>query len=81
VLDCVDNLACAALTKAQYLGLRAKEKLTDFVTDEEGDVNVVSIVILIGIAIVLALLFKEKITQIVNNLLTNIGTKASEATK
>lgn len=54
MLERIDDMAGIAVVKAKYLGFKAKEKFVDFVTKENGDVNVVSIVILIGIAVVLA---------------------------
>lgn len=79
MLERIDDMAGIAVVKAKYLGFKAKEKFVDFVTKEDGDVNVVSIVILIGIAVVLALLFKTQITSIVTDLLNNIKTKSKEA--
>lgn len=81
MIERIDDVAGMAIAKAKYLGFKAKEKFVDFVTKEDGDVNVVSIVILIGIAVVLALLFKTQITSIVTNLLNNIKTKSEEAMK
>ncbi|MGN0393765.1 MAG: Flp1 family type IVb pilin [Coprococcus sp.] len=77
--ECIDELSIKVISKAQYIGFKAKEKLNEFITKENGDVNVVSIVILIGIAVVLALLFKDKITKIVEDLLKKIGEKANNA--
>lgn len=62
------------LTKA-WLG----NKVSNFMSSERGDVNVVSIVVLIGIAIVLALLFKKSIGNILNTLFGSITTKATSA--
>ncbi|MGN0517983.1 MAG: Flp1 family type IVb pilin [Acutalibacteraceae bacterium] len=62
------------LTKA-WLG----NKVSNFMSNERGDVNVVSIVVLIGIAIVLALLFKNAIGGLLNTLLGTIKTKAGNA--
>ena len=56
----VDKLEVQVVSRAKYLGLKAKEKVADFFTKENGDVNVVSIVFLIGIAVVLAIVFKDK---------------------
>jgi hypothetical protein len=81
MLERIDDMAGIAVVKAKYLGFKAKEKFVDFVTKENGDVNVVSIVILIGIAVVLALMFKKQIVTILQRLLKAIGTKADEATK
>lgn len=62
------------LTKA-WLG----NKVSNFMSDERGDVNVVSIVVLIGIAIVLALVFRKSIAKILNSLLNSVGSKANSA--
>lgn len=62
------------LTKA-WLG----NKVSNFMSDERGDVNVVSIVVLIGIAIILAVVFKNGIKKILNNLIKAIGTNANSA--
>ena len=81
MMSSFDEISAVAIAKAKYLGFKAKEKFNDFVTKENGDVNVVSIVILIGIAVVLALFFKDQISGIVKKLLSAIGKKADEATK
>lgn len=49
------------LQKMMILGSIAKMKLRDLFTDEKGEVNIVAIVILIGIAVILALIFKDQI--------------------
>lgn len=76
----IDKLEVQVVGRSKYLGMKAKETVKDFFTKEDGDVNVVSIVILIGIAVVLALTFKKEITGIVETLLGDIKTKAKEAT-
>ena len=47
-------------------------KLGKFVRDEKGDVNIVSIVVLIGVAVILAILFKDAIGDLLSNLLKSI---------
>ena len=49
------------LQKMMILGSIAKMKLRDLFTDEKGEVNIVAIVILIGIAVILALILKIKL--------------------
>lgn len=61
--------------------ITAKFKLNEFLTREDGDVNVVSIVVLIGVAVTLALVFKEQITTIMEGLLTAIKGNAETAIK
>lgn len=54
-------------------------KVHDFMCDEAGEVNVVSIVVLIGIAVLLAIVFKDGITTLLNSLLATITTNATNA--
>ncbi|MCR5477244.1 MAG: flagellin-like protein [Lachnospiraceae bacterium] len=63
------------------MGSMAKQKVKDFLYDEKGDVNIVSIVVLIGVAVVLALLFRKQIQALLERLFKNIGETADEATK
>lgn len=58
---------------ADKVALRAYFAVKSFFEDEKGDVNVVSIVVLIGIAIGLALLFKDKVAELLDKLFTDIG--------
>lgn len=78
----VDKLEVEVIARSKYLGLKAKEKVADFFTKENGDVNVVSIVFLIGVAVVLALIFKDKAKELVGDLMDTVSQKAkSEITK
>lgn len=62
-----------------FLIFKIQCAFNNFVKEERGDVNVVSIVVLIAVAVVLALFFKEEIAGILEELLGNIGTKAGTA--
>lgn len=57
----------------------AKAKLNKFLRDERGDVNIVSIVVLIGIAVLLAIVFKGAISNLLTNLLDTIEQNATNA--
>lgn len=57
----------------------AKCRLHAFLTDEEGDVNVVSLVVLIGIAVLLAIVFRDQITKLIESLLETITQNATKA--
>lgn len=57
----------------------AKAKLNKFLRDERGDVNIVSIVVLIGIAVLLAIVFKDKIGELLTDLLETIKGNATGA--
>jgi len=54
-------------------------KLGKFVKDEKGEVNIVAMVILIGIAVVLAIIFKDAIGGLINSLLNQIKGNANNA--
>ena len=56
-----------------------KLKLRAFLTDENGDTNIVSMVVLIGIAVVLAVIFRKAIAKLIKDLLDQIGITASSA--
>lgn len=53
-------------------------KAKNFFTDEEGDVNIVSIVVLIGIAVILAIAFKDAIIDILESLFGGITGSTDE---
>ena len=61
------------------LGTMAKLKMRSFFSDEKGEVNIVAIVVLIGIAVLLALLFKEKIEELLGSLFGTITENATNA--
>ena len=61
------------------LGSMARLKLRQLFSDEKGEVNIVAIVILIGIAVLLALFFKEEIQRILGQLFTTIEEGATSA--
>lgn len=62
---------------------KQKEKLVDKVKeaflDETGAVDIVAIVVLIGIAVVLAVVFKNQISAILTKLFGSIGKNAENA--
>ena len=60
-------------------GSFAKLKIRQMFTDEKGEVNIVAIVVLIGIAVLLALVFKEQITILLQSLFGTITEKATNA--
>lgn len=61
------------------LGSMAKLKLKSFFSDEKGEVNIVAIVVLIGIAVLLALIFKEQIEGLLETLFGTITENANNA--
>lgn len=65
------------MANAIYFNLKAKAQ--KFFQKENGDVNVVAIVVLIGVAVVLALIFKDEISKLLRSLIKTISGKAQEA--
>ena len=61
------------------LKIRGKVLFNRFLYDEEGDVNVVSIVVLIGVAVLLAVVFKKQAKKLIETLFEAIGTSAGTA--
>ncbi len=53
-------------------------KMNRFIHDERGDVNIVSIVVLIGVAVILAILFKDAIGDLLTSLLKTIQKNADK---
>ncbi len=49
------------------------------IRDERGEVNIVAIVVLMGIAVSLALIFKDEITKLLKDLFVIINGKSSSA--
>lgn len=47
-------------------------KFQKFIRDERGDVNIVSIVVLIGVAVLLAIVFKDAIGDLLKSLIDTI---------
>ncbi len=57
----------------------AKFKLRQLFTDEKGEVNIVAIVVLIGIAVLLAIVFRQKIEELLETLFGTIQGSATDA--
>lgn len=69
------------LSNLKLMAISAKCALRRFFTKENGDVNVVSIVVLIGIAVVLAIIFRDAISSLIEDLLDTISGNAKDAVK
>ena len=67
------------LSNLKLMAISAKCALRRFFTKENGDVNVVSIVVLIGIAVVLAIIFRNSISDLIESLLNTIKGNAEGA--
>lgn len=69
------------MRKLDMMYLKTKQMVTNFFYDEQGDVNIVSMVVLMGVAVALALVFKDKIREIINTLTGSVKDKADAAIK
>lgn len=67
------------MRKLDMMYLKTKQMVTNFFYDEQGDVNIVSMVVLIGVAVLMAIVFKEKIKDLIETLTGTIKTKATTA--
>lgn len=67
------------LKNMKMFGMGAKMMLGKLFSDEKGEVNIVAIVVLIGIAVILALVFKDQVTLLLETLFGTITDKATEA--
>ncbi len=61
------------MSNLTMLKMWLQTKLGKFLLDEKGEVNIVAMVILIGIAVILAIIFKDAIVGLINNLLNQIN--------
>lgn len=62
------------------LYIKMMQAKQNFLEEERGAVDIVAIVVLIGIAVALALFFKDQISGILTNLFGQIETTANQAT-
>lgn len=66
------NMITGMIIKAQLM-------VENFFKKEDGEVNIIAIVVLIGIAILLALIFKDRISALINSLFDTIDQNAQNA--
>ena len=68
------------MLKSIYIkALAAKMCLAEKLKSEKGEVNIVAIVILIGIAVLLAIFFRGAIEELLSNLFETINESAQSA--
>ncbi len=66
-------------TKLYIKALAAKLSLAQKFNEEKGEVNIVAIVVLIGIAVLLAIFFREQIQGLLESLFKTITGTATDA--
>lgn len=67
------------MSLVRAIAMSAKIKFCDFFSKENGEVNIVAIVVLIGIAVLLAIVFRGAITNLLNTLFGTIENNAQNA--
>lgn len=66
-------------SKFQQWKEKTVERVKEVFADETGDVNVVAIVVLIGVAVLLAVVFKDQIAGLLETLFGTISGNATNA--
>ncbi len=67
------------IAKLNMMKFLAGQKISEFFKSEKGEVNIVAIVVLCGIAVLLAILFREQIADLMNDLFEEINNQATGA--
>ncbi len=67
------------LDNLKFLALTAKVKTGLFLDDERGEVNIVAMVVLMGIAVILAVVFKDKVEGLLDKLFEALESEATKA--
>ncbi|WP_294406356.1 Flp1 family type IVb pilin [uncultured Ruminococcus sp.] len=67
------------MNKLQMLSIKAYVKAMNFAAREEGEVNIVATVLLIGVAVLLAIIFKGQVKNLLNMLFEQINNSATNA--
>lgn len=57
---------------------QAKEAMKNLVANEEGDTNIISVILILVVVIGLAVLFKDNIEEMANKMWTNIKGQAGQ---
>ena len=65
----------------QQAAFMAKMRLRAFMTKENGEVNIIAMVILIAIAVLLAVLFRKQIGNLISNLFKSINDNVGKVTE
>lgn len=66
------------LNKLYFKGLAAKEKINDMFTKENGEANIIAIILVIAIVVALAIIFREQIGNMFERVWSNINGETSD---
>lgn len=62
--------------KLYYKALVAKKKVANILKDERGDTNIISIILILAVVIALAILFRDSLTTLFNQIWGKLFNKA-----
>ena len=65
------------MMKVQLAAMKAKCKIDEFLYDENGEVNIIAMIIIIAIAVALAIAFRTKIKELFDKIWTNLDQQAT----
>lgn len=66
----------AGIDAVKRAGAAMKQGVKELFTDEEGDTNIIAVILLLVIVVALAVLFREKIMELANSIWEKIGKDA-----
>lgn len=64
------------LLDKMYIGM--KIRMNNFLTNEDGAVDIVAIVVLIGVVVAVAIIFRDQLAKLVGNLFNKINENAEQ---
>ena len=64
--------------KLTTMSMIARRKMESFMKKEDGAVDIVAIVVLIGIVVIIAVVFRKAIANLISNLFNAIGNNANK---
>lgn len=64
------------LLDKMYIGM--KIRMNNFLTNEDGAVDIVAIVVLIGVVVMVAIIFRDQLANLVKRIFGNIETKSDQ---
>ena len=67
------------MMKVQLAAMKAKCKIDEFLYDENGEVNIIAMIIILAIAIGLAIAFRKNISKLFSDIWTQINGNANKA--
>ena len=58
--------------KIFLMGLQVKEKIEKLCKDESGETNIIAIILILAIVVALAIIFKDRLSSLFNNIWSSV---------